>query len=51
MKDLLNSQIERILNHQQHLHYNIPYDDAETERCGRYAVEKERDSLKEKYDL
>ena len=50
MKDLLNSQIERILNHQQHLHYNIPYDDAETERCGRYAVEKERDSLKEKYE-
>ena len=47
MKDLLNSQIERILNHQQHLHYNIPYDDVEAERCGRYAVEKERDSLKE----
>ena len=50
MKDLLNSQIERILNHQQHLHYNIPYDDVEAEHCGRYAVEKERDSLKEKYE-
>lgn len=41
-------KLERILNHQQHLHFNIPYDDAEAERRGRYAVEKERDSLKER---
>ena len=50
MRELLNTNLERILNHQQHLHFNVPYDDAEAERWGRYAVEKERDSLKEKYE-
>lgn len=44
------NKLEKILNHQQHLHFNVPYDDAEAERWGRYAVEKERDSLKEKYE-
>ena len=43
------NKLERILNHQQHLYFNVPYDDAEAERWGRYyAAEEERDSLKER---
>ena len=29
MKDLLNTRIKRIINHQQHLHWNVPYDDSD----------------------
>ena len=32
MKDLLNTQLHRILEKHQHLHFNVPYDDAEAER-------------------
>ena len=50
MKDLLNTQLHRILEKHQHLHFNVPYDDAEAERWGRYRVEEERDKLKEQYE-
>lgn len=43
-------KLERILNHQNELHFNVPYDDAEAERYSRYAVEKDRDDLKQKYE-
>lgn len=29
MKDLLNTRLHRILDKQQHLHFNVPYDDNE----------------------
>ncbi len=50
MKDLLNTQLHRILEKHQHLHFNVPYDDAEAERWARYASEKREKEWQEKFE-
>jgi len=48
MKDLLNSHFERILNHQQHLHFNVPYDDDYEHYY--HSAKAESDEWKNKYE-
>lgn len=50
MTDLLNSKLHRILEKHQHLHFNIPYDDAGAERCARYESEKREKEWQEKFE-
>lgn len=50
MKDLLNSYLNRIVNHQDKLHFNVCYDCPSEGYDRAYRAEKENKELEEKYE-